>query len=351
LLNATPTISVNSTSFKLLNILGEGSYSIVYLVEPNSFRKKFNKLYALKKIKTISTLSTQKALNEVSYYKQFNSPYLIKSIDSSSVQEIDGSNSIYILLPYYENGTLKDLINLKNLNPNDDIDNILSIKKILEIFILICKGVLTLHLYHKPQANFLNNNNNRYSDLIDDINSSEMSESVPYAHYDLKPENIFLSKDENNNNNNIIIPKIGDLGSVLPARIEITSRTQAITFQELVAENSTPEYRAPELYNIKINDSFDERVDVWSLGCILYTMFYGVNPFTREVETRGGNLKLAITGGHWSFPDQYLQQQHHQQEEDEIRGLIKSMLVVDCATRITLPEVLRHSQTLLETLS
>ena len=277
LLSTTPTIRINSASFKLLNVLGEGSYSIVYLVQCSS--RASSGLYALKKIRTISTLSTQKALKEVSYYDQFRSPYIIKALDSSSIQEPDGSRSIYILLPYYANGSLQDLINSTIFDPNLR----LSEYEVLKIFVALCRGVLTLHSYHAPQVAEENND------------TTELAETVPYAHYDLKPDNIFIARDGT--------PVIGDLGSCSPARIHITSRAQAISFQELVAENSTPEFRAPELFDVKTNDCFDERVDVWSLGCLLYTMLFGVDPFSREVRRSGANLKLAIQAGCWSFPD------------------------------------------------
>lgn len=297
LLSTTPTISINSTSFKLLNVLGEGSYSIVYLVQSNSIRSQ--RLYALKKIRTISTSSTQRALNEISYYGQFKSPYIINVLDSSSIQELDGSRSIYILLPYFSNGSLQDLINSTILDENLK----LSEYEILRIFSSICRGVLTLHNYHMPRNNSITSTSTSTTNLIDvnDIDNdyggslTELSETIPYAHFDLKPENIFMSNDGT--------PIIGDLGSCSPARIHINSRAQAISFQELVEENSTPEYRAPELFDIKRGDSFDERVDVWSLGCILYTMLYGVNPFTREVKLRGANLRLAVQGGQWGFPE------------------------------------------------
>ncbi|KAG0680436.1 hypothetical protein C6P42_004954 [Pichia californica] len=320
LLNTTPTISINSSKFKLLNILGEGSYSIVYLVE-----SRYNKnLYALKKIRTISSASTQKALNEVSYYKQFKSPYIISAIDSSSIQELDGSRSIYILLPYFSNGSLQDLINSTIFDNNLRMSE----REILEIFASICRGVLVLHTYH---------NSSSIIEGYSDNNTTEMSETIPYAHYDLKPENIFISKDGN--------PVIGDLGSCSPARIDITNRAEAISFQELMAENSTPEFRAPELFDVKVNTLFDERVDVWSLGCILYTMLYGVNPFTREVNKTGANMKLAIQSGKWSLPS--ISEEPSAEYSPECVSLISEALIVDPIQR---PSVDRLLQRVLETL-
>lgn len=326
LLNTTPTISINSTSFKLLNVLGEGSYSIVYLVESKSNKN----LYALKKIRTISSVSTQRALNEVSYYKQFKSPYIINAIDSSSIQEIDGSRSIYILLPYFSNGSLQNLINSTIFDSNLKLSEL----EILKIFISICRGVLVLHTYHNSSSSYTDNSND---------NLTELSETIPYAHYDLKPDNIFIAKDGN--------PIIGDLGSCSPARIHITNRAQAISFQELIAENSTVEYRAPELFDIKINSSFDERIDVWSIGCILYTMLYGIDPFTREVNKNGANIKLAIQSGKWSFPEtNEFDDDSSYNYSDKTKLLIKNALTLDPQERPGVDSLLSEALNTIENL-
>ena len=71
-------------------------------------------------------------------------------------------------------------------------------------------------------------------------------------HRDLKPSNIFLDDKQN--------PKLGDFGFA-----------KAISHQSLYAHTyvGTPFYMSPE----QINESeYNEKSDIWSLGCIIYEM-------------------------------------------------------------------------------
>lgn len=78
-------------------------------------------------------------------------------------------------------------------------------------------------------------------------------------HRDLKLGNLFLSED--------IEVKIGDFG--LAAKIEYEGQRKRTLC-------GTPNYIAPEILNKK-GHSFE--VDIWSVGCILYTLLVGSPPF------------------------------------------------------------------------
>lgn len=78
-------------------------------------------------------------------------------------------------------------------------------------------------------------------------------------HRDLKLGNLFLNDD--------IEVKIGDFG--LAARIEYEGQRKKTLC-------GTPNYIAPEILNKK-GHSFE--VDVWSIGCIMYTLLVGRPPF------------------------------------------------------------------------
>lgn len=67
-------------------------------------------------------------------------------------------------------------------------------------------------------------------------------------------------------------PILMDFGSARPARIDIPNRSVALAQQDYAAEYATMPYRAPELFDVKVGVTLDERVDIWSLGCTLFAL-------------------------------------------------------------------------------
>ncbi len=78
-------------------------------------------------------------------------------------------------------------------------------------------------------------------------------------HWDLKPGNIFLDGESN--------IKLGDFGL---SRVLSEQSTFAKTHV------GTPYYMSPELMDEK---DYNEKVDIWSAGCILYEMAAQHPPF------------------------------------------------------------------------
>ena len=98
-------------------------------------------------------------------------------------------------------------------------------------------------------------------------------------HRDIKPKNILLTDSSSS-------LKIADFGL-------------AKNFENGLSKTfcGSPLYMAPELINEK---SYDEKADIWSMGIILFEMFYGVHPF-KNIKTFHG-LRKEISDNYISIP-------------------------------------------------
>lgn len=74
------------------------------------------------------------------------------------------------------------------------------------------------------------------------------------VHRDIRPDNILLDSE--------FRIKVADLGQARKLQINETTRSIVGTF----------EYMSPEISN---EEKYDSKVDVWSLGCILYELVHG----------------------------------------------------------------------------
>ncbi|KAK6359970.1 hypothetical protein TWF696_001093 [Orbilia brochopaga] len=303
----TPALVINHRSFKILRLLGEGGFSYVYLVQDNA-----GTLYALKKIRCpFGQESLTRATSEIESYKLFPpSPLLIPLIDSTIITERrDDSKTAYILLPYYRRGNLQDAINANLVDKKWFPE-----KQVLALFKGVCEGLALIH-GHRVKGGAAGGQSNQSgqgaritSGVHDDEEgvaliegSSELTggasagELRPFAHRDIKPGNIMISDDG-------VTPVLMDFGSIAPSPIHVTSRSLAIQIQDEAAEHSTMSYRAPELFDVKTGSSIDTKVDIWSLGCLLFALIYHHSPFELSTELGGGSLALAISSGDWKFP-------------------------------------------------
>ncbi|OJJ63156.1 hypothetical protein ASPSYDRAFT_28759 [Aspergillus sydowii CBS 593.65] len=335
---SSPQLKINSRSFKLLRLLGEGGFSYVYLVQDKST----SELFALKKIRCpFGQESVSQALKEVEAYNLFASERnVIHSIDhcvsteSGSKFRSDGgeagSKTVYILLPYYQRGNLQDAINANLVNHTRFPE-----KRLMVLVLGVAQALRAMHQYRvksgsaptrkakavrregeeadadtgmrmgkaKRRASQHGGEEDSENEPLMDDEVTQSQEGVedgnlrPYAHRDIKPGNIMIDDDGQS-------PILMDLGSLAPSPIAITSRSLALAVQDTAAEHSTMPYRAPELFDVKTGSIIDTKVDVWSLGCTLYACLVGKSPFEARSEETGGSLSMCVLGGDWRFPDE-----------------------------------------------
>ncbi|KAJ3217323.1 hypothetical protein HDU67_008125 [Dinochytrium kinnereticum] len=130
------------------------------------------------------------------------------------------------------------------------------------------------------------------------------------CHRDLKPENLLLDKDRN--------VKIADFGM---ASLQVTGKM-------LETSCGSPHYASPEI--IKGIKYDGPSADVWSCGVILYALLTGNLPFDDENIRR---LLSKVKSGMYFIPEHV---------GPLARDLIKKMLVVDPANRMTMSDVMSH---------
>jgi serine/threonine kinase 16 len=118
----------------------------VYLVQDTSS----GALYALKKIRCpFGQESVQLAIKEVEAYALFKSRNIITCIDHSisSDRSDPSAKTVYILLPYYRRGNLQDAINANLVNHTKFPE-----RKLLQLFLGVCRALETMHGYTVPEG-------------------------------------------------------------------------------------------------------------------------------------------------------------------------------------------------------
>ncbi|CAF0978386.1 unnamed protein product [Adineta ricciae] len=141
------------------------------------------------------------------------------------------------------------------------------------------------------------------------------------THRDLKPENVLLTSPDTNET----LVKITDFGL---SRF-INETTLMKTFC------GTPNYLAPEVLITRGESSYTNKVDVWSLGVILYVCLVGYPPFSDSIS--GKPLNDQIIEGLYTFPDEFWSD-----VSDSAKDLIRKMMCTDPAKRLTMDGVLQH---------
>ena len=227
-------------NFEILEKLGEGSYSTVYKVK----RKIDNQIYALKKVKLSNLNEKEKtnSLNEVRILASVKSKYVI-SYKEAFFDEKD--STLGVVMEYADNGDLyKKILEYKQKKIYfEEID-------IWKIFIQLVKGLKALH-------------------------------DLQILHRDLKSANVFLFKDGH--------AKLGDLNVS-----KVAKRGLGYT------QTGTPYYASPEIWK---DLPYDNKSDIWSLGCVLYEMITLHPPF------RSKNMdelyKKVLSGDIGNLPEKY----------------------------------------------
>ena len=204
------------TKYKLEEIkIGRGSSGQVLL----GFDKE-GRAYAIKVIRKKLILNGQLLANEVRIGTKLNHPNIL------GIKEVyEDMKTISIVMEYCEGGDLFDFIMNSPQKRLDDFNTI-------DLLIQILSSLDYLHNVLK------------------------------ICHRDLKPENFLISINEQNRP----ILKLIDFGLA----------TYIYRGEKMKGKIGTTMYMAPEILK---NEPFNEKIDVWSAGIILFNMMTGCEPF------------------------------------------------------------------------
>eukprot|EP00262_Sarcandra_glabra_P007555 TRINITY_DN20433_c0_g1_i1.p1 TRINITY_DN20433_c0_g1~~TRINITY_DN20433_c0_g1_i1.p1 ORF type:complete len:343 (+),score=77.17 TRINITY_DN20433_c0_g1_i1:98-1126(+) len=282
--NGGGDVWINESRFRIVRQLGEGGFAYVFLVKEigadgdvNGGKKKFKNgshgsddgMYAMKKVLIQNDEQLELVRKEIRVSSLFNHPNLLPLLDHAIIavkgtQEGSRNHEAYLLFPVHLDGTLLD--NAKAMKTKKEF---FSTPKVLQIFRQLCSGLKHMHSFDPP-----------------------------YAHNDVKPGNVLITHRKGQPPLAILM----DFGSAGPAKKEIRSRSEALQLQEWAAEHCSAPFRAPELWDCPSHADIDARTDVWSLGCTLFAIMYGVSPFEYALGDTGGSLQLAIINAQIKWP-------------------------------------------------
>ena len=247
--------------------LGTGAFGIVYKV----VKKNTNIIYVIKQIPLLGLTSKQKddVKLEAKILSSVRSVYIVRYYES-----FEENNYLNIVMEYCDGGDLCEFI-----NKNKSTRILLREELVWNLFLKICIGLATLHKYK-------------------------------ILHRDLKTLNIFLTKD--------LDVKIGDFGV---AKI----LTQSGFAKTIIG---TPYYLSPELCE---EQPYNDKSDVWALGCILYELCTYRHPFNAKCQA---SLVMKIIQ---SEPEPI-----HKYYSFELQKLINLILDKNHLTRPSCHEILSY---------
>ena len=252
--------------YRKVKIVGKGSFGHAVLVQSVADRK----LYIMKIIDVSRMERKQKeeALNEVHVLKSMRHPYIVTYRESFM-----DKRCLCIVMDYADGGDMYSKIAKQKSNGKGFPETM-----ILDWFVQICLAIKHMH-------------------------------DRKILHRDLKTQNVFLtSKGE---------VKIGDFG---------ISRVLQHTYDCAQTAIGTPYYLSPEICQEK---PYNQKSDIWSLGCILYEMVTLRHAF--DASSMKGLVVKILRGTYPSIPSVYSQ---------NLRDLIDEMLQKDAQRRPSIKKIL-----------
>jgi WD40 repeat protein/serine/threonine protein kinase len=220
-------------SYKLLRILGEGGFGIVYLAEQ---QRPIKRQVALKIIKP--------GMDSTQVIRRFEAErQALALLDHPNVAHVYDAGTTEAGRPYFAMEYVKGVPITEHCDRQK-----LTVEERLRLFVKVCEAI-----QHAHQKGII--------------------------HRDIKPSNIQVCIQGEQ-----VVPKVIDFGVAKALSQPLTERTLVTEQGQLIG---TPEYISPEQAEMT-NQDIDTRSDIYSLGVLLYELLTGTLPFESQTLRRGG---------------------------------------------------------------
>lgn len=262
------SVIIKGYSVTVKKKIGEGGYAYVYLTEDNHKRS-----YALKLVRCQDHLKFNQFIKEAEILSTLPShPNIVKLY----AYKIDRSKMLIYFLFEYAPSTCINILYKRNLTKQE----------ILIIFCAVCKAVRFLH-----------------------------SQNPPIFHRDIKPENLLISSSGH--------PILCDFGSATTRTYTKIRQDEVDFVSNDILNNTTPNYRSPEMCDLFSKKPIGLPSDIWALGCTLYKLIYKKDLFMPD-------QNLAILQCRVELPDDI---------DPLFKRIIRSCVQLDINARPTAEEL------------
>ncbi|XP_047515483.1 cyclin-G-associated kinase isoform X2 [Pieris napi] len=286
-------VEIGNMKLRVKKVIAEGGFAFVFVAQDVATGTE----YALKRLMAADEQANKNIIQEISLLKKLSGhPNIIKYIAASFIDKTKTSHGMseYLLLTdLCSGGSLMEALQHKG--------QAFPLPTILRVFYQTCKAVHHMH-----------------------------NQVPPIAHRDLKLENFLIS-----NEGTIKLCDFGSATTEVYSPNPSWSANQRNMLEENLAQFTTPMYRAPEMLDTWDNRKIDHAVDVWALGCILYTLCYMQHPFE-------DSAKLAILNGNYTLNP-------NDQKYKCFHEIISGCLTVNPEVRLSISGVLERLAAIAET--
>jgi len=239
---------------------------------------------------------------------------------------------------------LKEVQIMRGIN-HPSIIKLLSFSESPEHFFLILELMEGGELFHQiVKLTYFSENLSRHVILQVAHGIRYLHEERGVVHRDIKPENLLFERipiipsrdpiirqnDEEKEDEGEFVPGVGG-GGIGRVKIADFGLSKVIWNEETMTPCGTVGYTAPEIVK---DERYSKSVDMWAVGCVLYTLLCGFPPFYDESINV---LTEKVARGHYTFLSPWWDD-----VSAEAKDLITHLLCIDPAQRYTIDEFLAH---------